>query len=92
MLKIKLMHAQTSNNQSLPNYNPISLAITRRVMPSLFANKLVGVQPMSTPVGYSYAIRTQYGDLIDKEYKKDIQNKIEDLFPDIKEEFEETTE
>jgi hypothetical protein len=41
-------------------YKPISLALTRRVFPDLFAHKLVGVQPMSAPVGTSLAMRTIY--------------------------------
>jgi hypothetical protein len=43
-------------------YRPVSLALVRRVMPSLFAHKIVGVQPMSTPVGVAFAMRTVYAD------------------------------
>lgn len=42
-------------------FTPILVPTTRRVMPSLVANELVGVQPMSMPTGYAYAWRVGYG-------------------------------
>ena len=41
-------------------FAPISMALVRRTFPALFANKVVGVQAMSTPVGLAYAIRYLY--------------------------------
>jgi hypothetical protein len=41
-------------------YKPLSLALARRVFPSLFAHKLVGVQPMAAPVGIAFAMRNKY--------------------------------
>jgi len=41
-------------------YKPLSLALARRVFPSLFAHKLVGVQPMAAPVGTAFAMRNKY--------------------------------
>ena len=41
-------------------FAPISMALVRRTFPALFANKIVGVQAMSTPVGLAYAIRYMY--------------------------------
>lgn len=41
-------------------FKPVSLALVRRSFPALFANQIVGVQPMSTPVGLAYALRTYY--------------------------------
>jgi hypothetical protein len=43
-------------------FRPIALALVRRTFPDLFANKVVGVQAMSTPVGLAYAMRVIYGD------------------------------
>jgi len=43
-------------------FAPISMALVRRTFPALFANKIVGVQAMSTPVGLAYAIRYMYKD------------------------------
>jgi len=41
-------------------FRPIALALVRRTFPDLFANKCVGVQAMSTPVGLAYAMRVVY--------------------------------
>ena len=43
-------------------FSPIALALVRRTMPALFANKIVGVQAMSGPVGLAYALRVNYKD------------------------------
>ncbi len=43
-------------------FRPVALALVRRVFPDLFANKVVGVQAMSTPVGLAFALRFVYGD------------------------------
>ena len=43
-------------------FRPIALALVRRTFPDLFANKVVGVQAMSTPVGLAYALRVVYDD------------------------------
>ena len=41
-------------------FRPVALALQRRTFPDLFANKVVGVQAMSTPVGLAYALRFTY--------------------------------
>lgn len=41
----------------IPN---VSMALQRRVAPQLFANVLVGVQPMNGPVGLAFALRKIY--------------------------------
>jgi hypothetical protein len=41
-------------------FRPIALALTRRTFPELFANKVVGVQAMSGPVGLAFALRFTY--------------------------------
>jgi len=41
-------------------FSPIALALVRRTFPELFANKIVGVQSMSGPVGLAYALRVYY--------------------------------
>ena len=43
-------------------FRPVALALQRRTFPDLFANKVVGVQAMSTPVGLAYALRFTYKD------------------------------
>lgn len=44
------------------HFTPVSLVLVRRTFPSLFANKVVGFQPMTTPVGLAYAMRVIYND------------------------------
>lgn len=53
--------AGTQDNDSW-RFRPVALALVRRTFPELFANKVVGVQAMSTPVGLAYALRTVYND------------------------------
>jgi hypothetical protein len=41
-------------------YSPIALPLMKRSFPSLFANKIVGVQPMGKPKGIYTSIRSGY--------------------------------
>jgi hypothetical protein len=41
-------------------FTPILMPIVRRVYPNLIANELLGVQPMSMPTGFIYALTNQY--------------------------------
>ena len=57
----------TGLNQGIPNGGPgkgvlpnISMAIVRRAFPEMFANILVGVQPMAGPVSLACAVRRIY--------------------------------
>lgn len=59
--------ASTGGNNPVPAsgsgygvFAPVSMALVRRTFPALFANKVVGVQPMNTPIGLAYAIRHLY--------------------------------
>lgn len=47
-------------SQGTGQFQPISYAVARRVMPELFAWKTVGVQPMNGPVGLAYAMRFKF--------------------------------
>ena len=40
--------------------NRVILPVIRRVMPTVIANEIVGVQPMSGPVGLAFALRYKY--------------------------------
>ena len=42
--------------------NKVMLPLIRRVMPSVIANELVGVQPMTGPVGQIHTLRTRYAE------------------------------
>lgn len=41
-------------------FTPILVPTVRRIFPALVANQIVGVQPMSGPVGYAFAWRASY--------------------------------
>ena len=42
--------------------NRVILPVIRRVMPTVIANELVGVQPMTGPVGQIHTLRVRYSD------------------------------
>ena len=42
--------------------NRVILPVIRRVMPTTIANELVGVQPMTGPVGQIHTLRVRYAD------------------------------
>lgn len=41
-------------------FTPILMPLVRRVYPTLIANELLGIQPMTMPTGYIYALTNQY--------------------------------
>lgn len=41
-------------------FTPILMPMVRRVYPNLIANELLGVQPMTMPTGFVYALTNQY--------------------------------
>ena len=45
--------------------NRVILPVIRRVMPTVIANELVGVQPMTGPVGQIHTLRVRYADTAD---------------------------
>ena len=45
--------------------NRVILPVIRRVMPTVIANELVGVQPMTGPVGQIHTLRVRYSDSMD---------------------------
>lgn len=47
---------------SIATLNKVMLPLIRRVMPSVIANELVGVQPMTGPVGQIHTLRVRYAD------------------------------
>lgn len=50
----------TVDDTSKGAFAPMTLALMRRTFPGLFANKVVGVQAMTGPVGLAYALRVLY--------------------------------
>jgi hypothetical protein len=57
-------HERLINEGSLTGdvaqFTPILMPMVRRVYPALIANDLLGVQPMSMPTGFIYALTNQY--------------------------------
>lgn len=65
-LKSFLMNESTMASD-IAQFTPIYLPMIRRVYPELIAYHLLGVQPMSMPTGYIYALTNQYlGDGVHK--------------------------
>jgi hypothetical protein len=48
--------------------NRVILPVIRRVMPTVIANELVGVQPMTGPVGQIHTLRVRYSDSVSGNY------------------------
>jgi hypothetical protein len=60
-----LAESATSGSTSAGNVatlNRVILPVIRRVMPTVIANELVGVQPMTGPVGQIHTLRVRYAD------------------------------
>jgi hypothetical protein len=62
-----LMEAATSGATTAGNVaalNKVILPVIRRVMPTVIANEIIGVQPMTGPVGQIHTLRVQYADTV----------------------------
>ena len=60
-----LMESATAGATSAGNIatlNRVILPVIRRVMPTVIANEIVGVQPMTGPVGQIHTLRVRYAD------------------------------
>jgi hypothetical protein len=60
-----LMETATAGSTSAGNVatlNRVILPVIRRVMPTVIANEIVGVQPMTGPVGQIHTLRVRYAD------------------------------
>ena len=51
-----------SNAGNVATLNKVILPVIRRVMPTVIANEIVGVQPMTGPVGQIHTLRVRYAD------------------------------
>jgi hypothetical protein len=50
---------------NIATINKVMLPLIRRVMPTVIANEIMGVQPMTGPVGQIHTLRTRYADTAD---------------------------
>ena len=57
--------AGTTMAGNVASLNKVILPVIRRVMPTVIANELVGVQPMTGPVGQIHTLRVRYGQSAD---------------------------
>lgn len=64
LLKNAMNEANTLNEGTdtgaIAQFTPILMPLVRRVYPGLIANHVLGVQPMTMPTGYIYALTNQY--------------------------------
>jgi hypothetical protein len=61
--------------------NRVILPVIRRVMPTVIANELVGVQPMTGPVGQIHTLRVRYADSFNSGSGTDVTAGDEALSP-----------
>ena len=57
--------AGASSAGNVATLNRVILPVIRRVMPTVIANELVGVQPMTGPVGQIHTLRVRFSDTAD---------------------------
>lgn len=55
-----------AGGDSLAPFSALSFAVLRRTFPALFANKVIGVQPMNAPYGQIVAMRYVYQNTLDE--------------------------
>jgi hypothetical protein len=79
-----LAEAATAGATSAGNVatlNRVILPVIRRVMPTVIANELVGVQPMTGPVGQIHTLRVRYADNFNSTSGTDVAAGEEALSP-----------
>ena len=57
--------AGASGAGNVATLNKVILPVIRRVMPTVIANEIIGVQPMTGPVGQIHTLRVRYADAKD---------------------------
>jgi hypothetical protein len=65
--EMRLMEAATAgatNAASVATLNKVILPVIRRVMPTVIANEIIGVQPMTGPVAQIHTLRVRYADTV----------------------------
>lgn len=65
--ELKLLESATAgatNAASIATLNKVILPVIRRVMPTVIANEIIGVQPMTSPVAQIHTLRVRYADTV----------------------------
>jgi hypothetical protein len=57
--------ANVQNASAIGNFQKITIPMIRRILPGTISSDLVGVQPMSGPVGLVYSLRFAFGEASD---------------------------
>jgi hypothetical protein len=73
--------AGSTSAGNIATLNRVILPVIRRVMPTVIANELVGVQPMTGPVGQIHTLRVRYSDSVDSATGTDVTAGEEALSP-----------
>ena len=80
----QLLENATAGSTSAGNIatlNRVILPVIRRVMPTVIANELIGVQPMTGPVGQIHTLRVRYSDTMNTGGGTDVTAGDEALSP-----------
>jgi hypothetical protein len=56
--------AGATNSANVATLNKVILPVIRRVMPTVIANEIIGVQPMTGPVAQIHTLRVRYADTV----------------------------
>ena len=56
--------AGATSTGNIATLNRVILPVIRRVMPTVIANEIIGVQPMTGPVGQIHTLRVRYADAV----------------------------
>jgi hypothetical protein len=56
--------AGATNASNVASINKVILPVIRRVMPTVIANEIIGVQPMTGPVAQIHTLRVRYADTV----------------------------
>lgn len=65
--ELKLMENATAgatNASNVATLNKVILPVIRRVMPTVIANEIIGIQPMTGPVAQIHTLRVRYADTV----------------------------
>jgi hypothetical protein len=65
--ELKLLEAASigaTNASNVATLNKVILPVIRRVMPTVIANEIIGVQPMTGPVAQIHTLRVRYADTV----------------------------
>lgn len=76
----RLMNEQTSS-QNIAQFIPIMMPLTRRVMPKLVINHIMGIQPLTTPTGFIFALNYRYTGTTQHSAAADGQAQIIEMSP-----------